>query len=162
MVFDYHSNADGVAYGQVRVNGSCGVLWDKAGNRASADGVRSPKNPTAGGSWFRLFAVPAAAKKLSALQTLGSTQLDDVVLTCHEPSVAPAFDMGTVTGVSYKGRKTSGWIPFATLDDVWGLPRDPSCDSDGDGFTNGEEILRGTDPLNRKSHPARPFSIILR
>jgi hypothetical protein len=33
---------------------------------------------------------------------------------------------------------------------------DLTADEDGDGFTNGEEIEAGTDPLDPDSHPAPP------
>lgn len=162
LVFDYYSNADGVAYGQVRVNGSCGVLWDKALNRASAEGVRNPKNPVTNGSWFRLFESAAAGKTVSQLRIEGSAHVDDVVLGCHSTTALPSFDMGTVTGVDYVNRRVSGWIPFSTLDDVWGLPRDPHGDTDGDGFLDGDELLRGTNPLDAQSHLPYPTVIILR
>ena len=162
LVFDYHSSADGAAFGQVRINGSCGVLWDDAAQVASDEGVRSPNAPTAKGSWFRLFSVARIAKKVSGLNVKGCTMVDDVVFRYHSPSVSPMFDMGTVMGVDYVGMRSSGYIPFSTFDDTWGLSRDPYGDADGDGFLNGEELLCGTNPLDPTSNPRTGFLMIVR
>lgn len=160
LVMDYQSGDE--AFGQVRVNGSCGVLWDVAADRLSAEGVRSPKNPRPNGSWFRLFSSAAAAKKVSRVRFTGYGQVDDVVLGAHDKSGAPQFDMGSVTSVEYESSMGLVTIPFSRFDDVWGLSRDPYADADGDGFTNGEELSCRSNPLDPNSVPRDGLLLIIK
>lgn len=52
-----------------------------------------------------------------------------------------------------------GKISYAQCDEK-GIPRDLDFDSDGDGVSNGVELLKGTDPLDPNSFPGGGLLII--
>lgn len=161
-VFDYHDDPLD-AYGQIRANGSCGVLWDATNNRASAEGVRSPRNHAPKGSWFKLFPKAKTEMKVSQFDVKGQSRIDDVVLAGYERSLVP-FEDGAfgATQTSYTaGGKTETFL-FSLLDNRWGLPRDLSGDTDGDGYTDGEELMRHSNPYDAKSTPKTITFMILR
>lgn len=157
-VFDYCSNDDGVGFVQVRVNGNCGV---------SPDGVRSPTDLTACGSWFRLFERGGSdARKVSEFGIYGETQLDDVVVSAYKKSLKPETHTCENTVVDYSGtygsgKQVQGKISYAQCDEK-GIPRDLDFDSDGDGVSNGVELLKGTDPLDPNSFPGGGSLLIIR
>ena len=156
-IFDYCSNADGGGFVQVRVNGSCGV---------SPDGVRSPTDETPNGSWFRLFGRNVDDRKVSRLGVYGDTQLDDVVLSAYKKGLAPETHTGADTEVDFEGtygsgKTARGKISYAQCDAI-GIPRDLNFDSDGDGVSNGVELLKHTDPLDPNSFPGGGTAIIVR
>lgn len=139
--FDYSTNTGGLAFAQVRLDGSCLL---------SATGWRTPTAKGSGGSWFRLPAAASVARKVSSVEFNGALALDDLVHAYHDPALAPAFPTGSITSVD--------GIPFAWFDTL-GIPRNPGVDSDGDGATNRKEWRSGTDPIDRTSHP--PFGTLL-
>lgn len=156
-VFDYTTNESGDGFVQVRVNGNCGV---------SSDGVRSPTDETANGSWFRLFSRSADGRKVSRLGVYGDTQLDDIVLSAYKKGFAPETHTGADTEVDFEGtygsgKTARGKISHAQCDAI-GIPRDLNFDSDGDGVSNGVELLKGTDPLDPNSFPGGGMLIIVR
>ena len=156
-VFDYTTNESGDGFVQVRVNGNCGV---------SSDGVRSPTDETANGSWFRLFSRSADGRKVSRLGVYGDTQLDDIVLSAYKKGLTPETHTGADTEVDFEGtygsgKTASGKISYAQCD-VIGIPRDLNFDSDGDGVSNGVELLKHTDPLDPNSFPGGGMAIIVR
>ena len=161
-VFDYNDDPN-AAWGQVRVNGSCGVVWDAENNRASDEGVRSPRNQVAKGSWFKLFPKALTDKKVSQFDVKGQSRIDDVVLAGYEKSLVPFEDgeFGATQG-SFSGSGISGNILYSILDNRWGLPRDLYGDSDGDGYTDGEELLRHSNPFDAKSTPKTITFMIFR
>ena len=157
-VFDYCSNDDGVGFVQVRVNGNCGV---------SPNGVRSPTDSTACGSWFRLFERGGSdGRKVSEFGIYGETQLDDVVVSGYKKSLKPETHTCENTVVDYSGtygsgKQVQGKISYAQCDEK-GIPRDLDFDSDGDGVSNGVELLKGTDPLDPNSFPGGGSLLIIR
>jgi hypothetical protein len=128
----------------VRLDGSCLL---------AAAGWRTPAAKGTGGSWFRLPAAAATARKVGAIQLDGTGALDDLVLACHDPALAPDFPSGTVT--------SAGGVPFAWFD-AQGIPRDPAGDPDGDGLVNATEYRAGTDPLDPASRPPAPAVFFVR
>ena len=54
-----------------------------------------------------------------------------------------------------------GKISYAQCDEK-GIPRDLDFDSDGDGVSNGVELLKGTDPLDPNSFPGGGSLLIIR
>ena len=157
-IFDYCSNSDGLGFVQVRVNGNCGV---------SLDGVRSPADEKANGSWFRLFdKSEASERKIAQLGVYGETQVDDVVVSAYKKSLKPETHTCEDTVVEYSGtygtgKMAHGKISYAQCD-AKGIPRDLDFDSDGDGVSNGVELLKGTDPLDPDSFPGGGMLIIVR
>lgn len=156
-IFDYTSNAGGDGFAQVRVNGNCGV---------SPDGVRSPTDETPNGSWFRLFGRNVDDRKVSRLGVYGETRIDDVVVSAYKRSLKPETHTCEDTTVNYSGtygsgKTARGKISYAQCD-VIGIPRDLNFDSDGDGVSNGVELLKGTDPLDPDSFPGGGMAIIVR
>ena len=157
-IFDYCSNADGRGFVQVRVNGNCGV---------SPDGVRSPTDGTANGSWFRLFDKGGASeRRISRLGVYGETQIDDVVVSAYKKSLKPETHTCEDTTVDYSGTYGSGKTAHGKISyaqcDAKGIPRDLDFDSDGDGVSNGVELLKGTDPLDPNSFPGGGMMLIVR
>lgn len=157
-IFDYCSNSDGLGFVQVRVNGNCGV---------SLDGVRSPADEKANGSWFRLFnKSEASERKIAQLGVYGETQVDDVVVSAYKKSLKPETHTCDDTVVEHSGtygagKTAHGKISYAQCD-AKGIPRDLDFDSDGDGVSNGVELLKGTDPLDPDSFPGGGMLIIVR
>ena len=158
VIFDYCSNADGKSFVQVRVNGNCGV---------SPDGVRSPTDETSNGSWFCLFDMSGASeRKIAQLGVYGETQIDDVVVSVYKKSLKPETHTCEDTVVEYSGtygtgKMAHGKISYAQCD-AKGIPRDLDFDSDGDGVSNGVELLKHTDPLDPNSFPGGGMAIIVR
>lgn len=158
VIFDYCSNADGMGFVQVRVNGNCGV---------SPDGVRSPTDGTATGSWFCLFNKDGASeRKIAQLGVYGETQIDDVVVSAYKKSLKPETHTCEDITVDYSGtygsgKTARGKISYAQCD-AKGIPRDIDFDSDGDGVSNGVELLKHTDPLDPNSFPGGGMAIIVR
>lgn len=140
---DYKSVA-GAAFVQIRENGSVCT---------SSDGFISPSELRSPGSWFRCLPAAGTNKCVSRLRFKGDGEIDDLVLTGTPSAATDAFDFGNVTAV--------GGIPLSWFDG-YGIPRDPNGDPDGDGFANRDEWKRGTDPLDRRSHPLRPCVIVIR
>ncbi|MBP5543981.1 MAG: cellulase family glycosylhydrolase [Kiritimatiellae bacterium] len=132
---DYSTNPSGLAFAQVRLDGSC-LLAD--------DGWRTPATKGAGGSWFRLPAAASAAHKVSSVEFDGALAVDDLVHAYHDPALVPDFPSGAVT--------SADGIPFVWFDEQ-GIPRDPGGDPDGDDASNRQEWRANTDPLDRASHP---------
>ncbi len=132
---DYSTNPSGLAFAQVRLDGSC-LLAD--------DGWRTPATKGAGGSWFRLPAAASAAHKVSSVEFDGALAVDDLVHAYHDPALVPDFPAGAVT--------SADGIPFVWFDEQ-GIPRDPGGDPDGDDSSNRQEWRANTDPLDRASHP---------
>ncbi|MBR0057477.1 MAG: hypothetical protein IJP66_09135 [Kiritimatiellae bacterium] len=141
---DYSTNPSGLAFAQVRLDGSCLL---------AADGWRTPATKGAGGSWFRLPPAASAARKVSSVEFDGALAVDDLVHAYHDPALAPDFPSGAVA--------SAGGIPFAWFD-AQGVPRDPAGDPDGDDASNRQEWRAGTDPLDRASHPPTRSIMILR
>jgi hypothetical protein len=132
---DYSTNPSGLAFAQVRLDGSC-LLAD--------DGWRTPATKGAGGSWFRLPAAASAAHKVSSVEFDGALAVDDLVHAYHDPVLVPDFPAGAVT--------SADGIPFVWFDEQ-GIPRDPGGDPDGDDASNRQEWRANTDPFDRASHP---------
>lgn len=157
-IFDYCSNSDGAGFVQVRVNGNCGV---------SPDGVRSPTDGAANGSWFRLFDKGGAnERKIARFGVYGETQVDDVVVSAYNKSLQPETHTCEDTVVEYSGtygsgKTAHGKISYAQCDEK-GIPRDLDFDSDGDGVFNGVELLKRTDPLDPNSFPGGGMMVIVR
>ena len=157
-IFDYCSNMDGKSFVQVRVNGNCGV---------SPDGVHSPTDGTANGSWFCLFDMSGASeRKIAQLGVYGDTQVDDVVVSAYKKSMKPETHTCEDAVVEYSGtygsgKTAHGQISYAQCD-AKGIPRDLDFDSDGDGVSNGVELLKHTDPLDPNSFPGGGMLIIVR
>ena len=141
---DYSTNPSGLAFAQVRLDGSCLL---------AAAGWRTPAAKGAGGSWFRLPAAASTQGRVSSIQFDGDGALDDLVLACHDPALAPDFPSGTVT--------SAGGVPFAWFD-AQGIPRDTTGDPDGDDLSNAAEYSAGTDPLDPASHPSAPTVFFVR
>lgn len=141
---DYSTNPSGLAFAQVRLDGSC-LLAD--------DGWRTPATKGAGGSWFRLPAAASAAHKVSSVEFDGALAVDDLVHAYHDPALVPDFPAGAVT--------SADGIPFVWFDEQ-GIPRDPGGDPDGDDASNRQEWRANTDPLDRASHPPTRAIMILR
>ena len=157
-IFDYCSNSDSVGFVQVRVNGNCGV---------SSDGVRSPIDGTPNGSWFRLFDKSnASERKIAQFGVYGETQVDDVVVSAYNKSLKPETHTCEDTTVDYSGTYGSGKTAHGKISyaqcDAKGIPRDLDFDSDGDGVSNGVELLKGTDPLDPNSFPGGGMMVIIR
>ena len=156
-IFDYTSNAGGDGFAQVRVNGNCGV---------SLDGMRSPTDETPNGSWFRLFGRNVDDRKVSRLGVYGNTQLDDIVLSAYKKTLKPETHTCEDTvvdcvGTYGSGKQVAGKISYTQCDAI-GIPRDLNFDSDGDGVSNGVELLKHTDPLDPNSFPGGGMAIIVR
>ena len=157
-IFDYCSNTEKGGFVQVRVNGNCGV---------SVDGVRSPTNETPNGSWFRLFDKNGAnERKVAQFGVYGDTQVDDVIVSAYKKSLKPETHTCEDTVVEYSGtygagKTAHGKISYAQCD-AKGIPRDLDFDSDGDGASNGVELLKRTDPLDPNSFPGDGLLIIFR
>ena len=157
-IFDYCSNADGVGFVQVRVNGNCGV---------SPDGVRSPTDGTSNGSWFCLFdKVAVSERKITQLGVYGETQVDDVIVSAYKKTLKPETHTCEDTvvdcvGTYGSGKQVAGKISYTQCDAI-GIPRDLNFDSDGDGVSNGVELLKHTDPLDPNSFPGGGMAIIVR
>ena len=157
-IFDYGSNENGLGFVQVRVNGSCGV---------SSDGVRSPTDETLNGSWFRLLDKRGTGgRKIAQLGVYGETQVDDLVVSAYKKSLRAETHTCEDTIVDYSGaygsdKTVRGKISYAQCD-AKGIPRDLDFDSDGDGVSNGVELLKRTDPLDPDSFPCGGFLLIVR
>lgn len=158
-IFDYGSNENGLGFVQVRVNGSCGV---------SSDGVRSPMDETLNGSWFRLFDMGGAGeRKIAQLGIYGEAQVDDVVVSAYnkkllKPETHTCEDaIVDYSGTYGSGKTVRGKISYAHCDEK-GIPRDLDFDSDGDGVSNGVELLKRTDPLDPDSFPSGGVLLIFR
>ena len=158
-IFDYGSNENGLGFVQVRVNGSCGV---------SSDGVRSPMDETLNGSWFRLFDMGGAGeRKIAQLGIYGEAQVDDVVVSAYnkkllKPETHTCEDaIVDYSGTYGSGKTVRGKISYAQCDEK-GIPRDLDFDSDGDGVSNGVELLKRTDPLDPDSFPSGGVLLIFR
>ena len=157
-IFDYCSNADGKGFVQVRANGNCGV---------SPDGVRSPTDGASNGSWFHLFDKNGVSEgKVAQLGVYGETQVDDVVVSAYKKSLKPETHTCEDTTVDYSGTYGSGKTAHGKISyaqcDAKGIPRDLDFDSDGDGVSNGVELLKRTDPLDPDSFPGGGMAIIVR
>ena len=75
-----------------------------------------------------------------------------------------AGDYDTVveySGTYGAGKTAHGKISYAQCDAI-GIPRDLNFDSDGDGVSNGVELLKGTDPLDPDSFPGGGLMVIVR
>ncbi|MCS7090830.1 MAG: fibronectin type III domain-containing protein [Verrucomicrobiota bacterium] len=72
------------------------------------------------------------------------------VLTNGQRSPLSAAASNTTYGPWVYGGIPSEWMAAYFGPDLWAWPR-PQEDSDGDGATNGEEFLAGTDPRNPNS-----------
>ena len=66
-----------------------------------------------------------------------------------------------IAGPNGSGKTAHGKISYAQCD-AKGIPRDLDFDSDGDGVSNGVELLKGTDPLDPNSFPGGGMAIIVR
>ena len=140
--FDYSTNPDGLAFAQVRLDGSCLL---------TPNGWRTPATKAAGGSWLRLPAATASAHKVTSVEFDGALAVDDLVHAYHAPALAPAFPNGSIT--------SADGIPFDWFD-AQGIPRDPHGDPDGDHFDNARERISRKDPLDPLSQPPN-FTILV-
>ena len=66
-----------------------------------------------------------------------------------------------IAGPNGSGKTAHGKISYAQCD-AKGIPRDLDFDSDGDGVSNGVELLKGTDPLDPNSFPGGGMIILVR
>lgn len=80
--FDYVTNPDVLPFVQVRLDGWCAT---------ATAGWKSPDDPTAHGSWFRLPALAAAARSISEVSFEGASALDDLVLDARNAADPSPF-----------------------------------------------------------------------
>lgn len=123
---------------------------------------------TLNGSWFRLFDMGGAGeRKIAQLGIYGEAQVDDVVVSAYnkkllKPETHTCEDaIVDYSGTYGSGKTVRGKISYAQCDEK-GIPRDLDFDSDGDGVSNGVELLKRTDPLDPDSFPSGGVLLIFR
>ena len=96
--------------------------------------------------------VPATAEPASSPGAAPGASGETAPATPLSPTMQRAMEKsGVTTAVAQGDQAYEAWFKKYHLD--LNDPKMLSADPDGDGFTNEEEFLAGTDPLDPNSHP---------